>query len=167
VLAVTRFGALSDGNRKILFVTPHRAKHLREFTAGAFLVNASRMKYPLLAGGVFVLILVSGCGSSNPMTNPSPTPGPITSGSTVSIVSGATTRTTNAYSPNPINVSAGATVTWTNNDTVAHTSTSDTGVWSSGSIAPQASFSRQFSTAGTFTYHCAFHPGMVGTVTVQ
>jgi plastocyanin len=23
------------------------------------------------------------------------------------------------------------------------------------------------STAGTFTYHCTIHPGMVGTLTVQ
>ena len=123
------------------------------------------MKYPLLAGAALVLILASGCGSS--MTNPSPTPSPITSGSTVSIVSGATTRGSSAYSPNPINVSAGATVTWTNNDTVTHTSTSDNGQWNSGNIAPQASFSRMFPTAGTFTYHCSLHPGMVGTVTVQ
>jgi plastocyanin len=58
-------------------------------------------------------------------------------------------------------------VTWTNNDTVAHTSTADNGQWNSGSIAPQGSFSRMFPTAGSFTYHCAIHPGMVGTVTVQ
>ena len=86
---------------------------------------------------------------------------------TVAIVSGASTRTTNAYSPNPIAVAAGATVTWTNNDNVTHTSTSDTNVWNSGSIAPQGSFSRMFPSAGTFSYHCSIHPGMVATVTVQ
>jgi plastocyanin len=82
-------------------------------------------------------------------------------------VSGASTRTTNAYSPNPINVAVGTTITWTNNDTVTHTSTSDSSVWNSDSIAPQGSFSRMFSAAGTFPYHCSIHPGMVGTVTVQ
>jgi plastocyanin len=127
------------------------------------------MKFSLLVVAAFILILVSGCGSSNPMTNPSPTPnpGPITSGTSVSIVTGASTRGSSSYSPNPINVSVGATVTWTNNDNVAHTSTADNGQWNSGNIAPQGSFSRMFSTAGTFTYHCAIHPGMVGTVTVQ
>jgi plastocyanin len=62
------------------------------------------------------------------------------------------------------------TVTWTNNDTATHTATSDPGMamtWSSGSIAPGASFSQTFSTTGTFSYHCTIHPGMVGTVTVQ
>jgi hypothetical protein len=69
--------------------------------------------------------------------------------------------------PNPIAVAAGATVTWTNNDNVTHTSTSDTNLWNSGSIAPQGSFSRMFPSAGTFSYHCSIHPGMVATVTVQ
>ena len=100
---------------------------------------------------------------------PSPTPQPTTggSGTPVAIVAGASTRTSNAFAPNPISVTAGATVTWTNNDTVAHTSTADNGQWNSGSIAPQGSFSRMFPAAGTFTYHCTIHPGMVGTVNVQ
>jgi plastocyanin len=34
-------------------------------------------------------------------------------------------------------------------------------------MAPGATFSRTFSTAGTFTYHCTIHPGMVGTVSVH
>jgi plastocyanin len=75
--------------------------------------------------------------------------------------------TTTAYTPNPISVSVGGTVMWMNNDSIAHTSTSDNGTWDSGTMAPGASFSRTFPTAGTFTYHCAIHPNMVGTVTVQ
>lgn len=66
----------------------------------------------------------------------------------------------------PVVVTAGTTVTWVNNDNVTHTSTSDTGVWNS-TLAPGASFSMAFPSAGTFTYHCAIHPNMVGTVTVQ
>jgi plastocyanin len=58
-------------------------------------------------------------------------------------------------------------VTWTNNDNTTHTSVSDGNVWNSGAIAPQASFSRTFPTAGSFPYHCSIHPNMVGTVTVQ
>jgi len=75
--------------------------------------------------------------------------------------------TTTAYAPNPIAVTVGGTVTWTNNDTVTHTSTADGGAWNSSSIAPGGTFSRTFSSAGTFQYHCTIHPGMVGTVTVQ
>src|SRR5215211_3815026 len=42
----------------------------------------------------------------------------------VSIVSGSSTLTTGAFSPNPIQVSVGNTVTWTNNDSQPHTVTS-------------------------------------------
>jgi plastocyanin len=54
-----------------------------------------------------------------------------------------------------------------NNDTVAHTSTSDAIAWSSGIVAPGGQFSFAFPAAGTFSYHCAIHPGMVGTVVVR
>jgi plastocyanin len=54
-----------------------------------------------------------------------------------------------------------------NNDSIAHTSTANGGAWNSGTMAPGASFSTTFSSAGTFQYHCTIHPGMVGTVTVQ
>jgi plastocyanin len=64
-------------------------------------------------------------------------------------------------------VSVGSTVTWTNNDTVSHTSTADAGGFDSGILGPGAAFSKTFQSAGSFTYHCAIHPGMVGTVTVQ
>ena len=54
-----------------------------------------------------------------------------------------------------------------NNDAITHTATSDTGVWDSGNLGPGASFSKTFQNAGTFTYKCTIHPGMVGTVNVQ
>jgi plastocyanin len=122
---------------------------------------------------VLLIILITAvgagaCGKSSTATTPTPTPQP--SGSTVSIVAGAQTKGANAYSPNPISITKGGTVTWTNNDTTSHTSTSDAGsamAWSSGSIAPGASFSQTFNASGTFTYHCTFHSGMVGAVTVQ
>ncbi len=58
-------------------------------------------------------------------------------------------------------------MTWKNTDSVAHTSTSDTPGWDSGIVNPGAQFSIGFPTAGTYTYHCAIHPGMVGTVVVR
>ncbi|MDF2726458.1 MAG: putative blue (Type 1) copper protein, partial [Nitrososphaera sp.] len=42
----------------------------------------------------------------------------------VSIVPGSSTLTTDAYQPNPVQVSVGSTVTWTNNDAQPHTATS-------------------------------------------
>lgn len=98
---------------------------------------------------------------------PKPAPPPTPAANTVSIVAGSATKTTTAYSPNPVTLAAGGTVTWVNNDTTTHTSTADGGAWASGSIAPGGQFSRTFGTAGTFTYHCSIHPNMIGTVQVQ
>jgi plastocyanin len=113
-----------------------------------------------------LLFLVSGCGSSysTPTTPTTPSSGG-GSGTPVSIVRGAQNLTTTAYNPNPVTVGVGGSVTWTNSDTTTHTSTGST--WNSGGIAPGASYTMTFPSAGTFTYHCTLHPGMTGTVTVQ
>jgi len=87
----------------------------------------------------------------------------------------ATTPTTSAsvsiahfaFSPSAVAVQAGGTVTWTNNDSVSHTVTSDDGSFASQTLAPGASFSHTFATAGTISYHCAIHPSMKGSVSVQ
>jgi plastocyanin len=70
------------------------------------------------------------------------------------------------FAPATLSVPVGTTVTWTNNDTVVHTSTSDVSVWDSGPITPGQSYSYTFSRAGTFTYHCMIHPYMHGTIVV-
>ena len=72
-----------------------------------------------------------------------------------------------AFVPDEVDVAVGGTVTWVNTDTVSHTSTSNASGWDSGIIAPGREFSSTFTTAGTFPYHCAIHPGMVGTVVVR
>ena len=126
---------------------------------------------------VTVMAFAAGCGSSSspaptptptPAPTPTPTPSPTPSPTgAVSITTNAMNKGANAYSPNPLAVTVGGSVTWTNTDSIAHTSTSDSGVWNSGAIAAGASFTATFPTAGSFTYHCSIHPGMVGTVTVQ
>ena len=106
------------------------------------------------------------CSSSSPST-PSTTMSPSGSSVAASIVTGASTMTTTAYTPNPVTVSVGGTVTWTNNDSKTHTSTANGGNWNSPPVAPGGTFSMTFPAAGSFPYHCSIHPGMVGTVTVQ
>jgi len=72
------------------------------------------------------------------------------------------------YVPGDLVVLVGDTVTWTNQEAgVPHTTTSDTGVWDSGTLNTGQSFSFTFTQAGTFTYHCTIHPNMTGTVTAQ
>jgi plastocyanin len=73
-----------------------------------------------------------------------------------------------AFSPNPVDIAVGDTVTWTNQDQVPHTATAeDRSVLQSGTISPGASFSQVFETAGEFPYFCEFHPNMTGTIVVQ
>lgn len=124
-----------------------------------------------LVSAVLMFAIACGSGDSSPTISPSPTPSPtLTSGgqsSSVAIPVGAQSLGNRAYSPDELNVDAGTTVTWMNTDSIAHTSTSDAPGWNSGTVAPGGQFSVVFSTAGTFPYHCAIHPGMVGTVVVR
>ena len=71
-----------------------------------------------------------------------------------------------AYTPGSLSVKAGATVTWTNSDTTIHTVTADDGSFNSGNIAVGATYSKVFSSAGAFSYHCALHPEMTGKIVV-
>jgi plastocyanin len=75
---------------------------------------------------------------------------------------------TACYSPNPIQVTVGSTVTWMNSTSISHTATSDTGAWNTGTLTPGGTSSATtFNTAGTFAYHCNFHPDMHGSVIVS
>lgn len=75
-----------------------------------------------------------------------------------------------AFTPAHVNVRAGTKVTWVNcgpTGTDMHTSTSDAPGWDSPLLAPGQTYTREFSAAGSFPYHCAPHPVMQGTVTVN
>ena len=90
----------------------------------------------------------------------------------VSMGPGSSTLTTDAFSPNPIQVSVGTTVTWTNNDAQPHTVNSGenatpSGLFDSPIMAPQATFEYTFTEAGEVPYFCILHPNMVGTVSVS
>jgi plastocyanin len=71
------------------------------------------------------------------------------------------------FSPKTLTIKKGNSVTWTNSDTISHTVTSDTGAFESGTMTNGKTFSFTFNEAGTFTYHCNFHPNMTGTIVVQ
>jgi plastocyanin len=71
-----------------------------------------------------------------------------------------------AFNPATIQVKAGQSITWTNQDSTAHTVTLDDKSVDSGNIEANATYSHAFAQAGTFSYHCAIHPQMKGTVTV-
>jgi plastocyanin len=105
-------------------------------------------------------LTLTACGSSY-STQPNGTT------TTVSIVAGASLLTNTAFGVNPLTISTGTTVKWTNSDNMSHTSTSNTGVWDSGQISAGTSYSYTFRSAGTYPYHCSNHPGMAGVIIVQ
>jgi plastocyanin len=71
------------------------------------------------------------------------------------------------FSPTTSTVRAGSTVTWTNLDDEPHTVLSDTGLFKSGAMDTNESFSFKFDKPGTYHFTCSIHPRMVGTIVVQ
>ena len=96
-----------------------------------------------------------------------PTPPPVAASASIVIPVGAEFLGNRAFVPGDLAVQVGTTVTWMNTDRDSHTTTSDAAGWNSGTISPGRQFSFTFQTAGTFPYHCSFHPGMIGTVVVS
>ena len=65
-----------------------------------------------------------------------------------------------------LTVTVGTTVTWKNTTQIAHTVTSGSqpkadGVFDSGMLKAGEEYAQAFNKAGTYSYYCAFHAGMV------
>ena len=73
-----------------------------------------------------------------------------------------------AFSPSSLTVKKGATVTWTNKDSIGHNVKETDGQDGpkSGDLNQGQSYSFTFNTVGTFKYNCSIHPNMTGTVIV-
>lgn len=112
---------------------------------------------------LFILASIAALACSEDSTGAPPPPN-----SDVDIVSGASTKGSTAFDPNPFTISLAtqASVTWANLDNTNHQITADDGSFSSGSIVKNSTYSHLFVSPGTVTYHCAIHPTMVGTIEV-
>ena len=118
--------------------------------------------FTISAAALLAAFAASACGSSS--SSPS-SPSAPAADVTVQIQGD---RGNTSYAPNPTTMRVGQSVAWHNADTTAHDSTQDNGRFQTGTLAAGATSSPiTMSTAGTFTYHCTIHPGMVGTITVQ
>jgi plastocyanin len=72
-----------------------------------------------------------------------------------------------AFSPKATTVKVGDKVTWTNDDTVDHNVTANSGAdFKSKDFGKGGTFSFTPEKAGTIKYVCTIHPGMTGTLTV-
>jgi plastocyanin len=95
--------------------------------------------------------------TASPGATPSASAGTSAQCITISIPQGAVGKGSAAYGTNPQVVPVGTTVTWTNHDTVPHTVTADDGSFDSGTLQPGQSYTRTFSSAGNYPYHCSIH----------
>ena len=71
------------------------------------------------------------------------------------------------FSPSPLTVKVGTTVTWANHDDMPHSVVFPTLKLKSPPMDTDDSFKHTFDQAGTFDYVCGLHPFMHGQVVVQ
>ncbi|MCU7724951.1 cupredoxin family copper-binding protein [Actinoplanes sp. KI2] len=99
---------------------------------------------------------------------PMPSPSAATAGAAAPVAGDRVAIKNFAFAPAVLTVPVGTTVTWTNQDSDAHTVTSSGsgGPLNSKALGTNDTFSHTFTKAGTFTYLCSIHPFMTATVTV-
>ena len=126
-------------------------------------MNSSK-RLALVLGSLVAVLAMAGCGGTSPGY-----------GGTVACSAATATDTTSVtiqgmvFTPNCIRVTAPATVTFTNSDSLIHTVTADgvPAAYDSGNLSPGQVYQHVYPAVGTSTYHCKIHIGMTGTVFVQ
>ncbi len=146
---------------------------------------------------VALAMVLAGCGGASATTprssaswypsTPLPTPGPAEASASLAATaappagvglagsSGLGTPATNvaatgqlSFSPAAVTLTKGAVVEWKNTGSAPHNVTFDSQpALSSGTLQQGDTWQVQFTTPGTYAYHCTFHPGMNGQVTVS
>ena len=123
------------------------------------------MKMRTLAACASLAVLLGACGSSAGSSAGAPgtaAPGVTTAagGDDVIVIEG--------YKFPPITAAAGAKLTFESRDAEAHTVTSDDGLFKISPISPKTSQVLDVpTTAGSYPFHCEFHPTMHGTLVVH
>lgn len=131
---------------------------------------------------VVVAVIVIAGGTTLYLTSLSPNPSSnncstsnASSPSVVEVVitNGAGSRSgAPGYAPDSVTLVIGVnnTVTWTNNDTDAHTVTSSSapacGSFNSGNMSHGQIYTHTFTVPGTYQYYCKYHSWMSGTIVV-
>ena len=181
-------GSMQDGASGVFDSSLFMAGQTFEFTfteAGTY--DYFCMVHPWMTGIVVVNdvteMVVIEEPTEEPVTmEPQPLPEPETSSTlpmslTISAPEGSGApgceETNECYLPYETTVAVGATITWSNDDTAAHTVTSGsieagpTGVFDSGLFMAGQTFEFTFEDAGTYDYFCMVHPWMTGIIHVE
>lgn len=71
------------------------------------------------------------------------------------------------FSPIDVTVASGASITWTNNESVTHNVATSDGLFGSDDLELDDTYTVTVVDAGTIEYYCGIHQFMLGTVTVM
>jgi plastocyanin len=119
--------------------------------------------HPEMRGSVTVVAVADPGGpAATPLPSASPSAAPPASPDRAVVTIAQT-----AYGPASLEVAAGTTVHWTNDDPIIHTVTARDGSFNSGVLQPGDEYSFAFEASGTYEYFCAVHPGQGGSIVVS
>lgn len=104
-------------------------------------------------GQVLALMLLGASASASPPAGPIP--------------SYTITIENLQFSPAELSVHRGDRIVWLNKDLFPHTATANNNAFDSQAIAAGSSWTYLADKAGVYSYSCAFHPGMHGTLKVR
>jgi plastocyanin len=148
---------------------------------------------PTLLAVLVAGALASSCGGGGYSAPAAPNPPAANTGNTdtgATVVGILGDRGTSSFAPNPVSARIGQKVQWRNQDGTVHRIVQDrvgddgnnsgdpyggggqggsgTSGFDGGDTAPGGmSNAMTLGAAGTIRYHCAIHPGMVGSIVVQ
>jgi plastocyanin len=71
-----------------------------------------------------------------------------------------------AFEPAEQTIAIGDTITWQNDGNEPHNVIDAEGGWESPTLLNGQTYAFTFATAGTYTYYCSIHSGMLGTIIV-
>jgi plastocyanin len=116
-----------------------------------------------------VALAAAGCGGNSNSSSSSGSSSTPASSSSASSSGGVAIKMQNiAFDPKDVTVKVGQKITWTNDDSVAHNVTAQSGAsFKSSDFSNGGTFSFTPTKAGTIKYVCTIHPGMTATLTVQ
>ena len=129
-----------------------------------------KMRRMVVAAAIGLVIAVSACGNGAPTTGGG---GGGTVGKAAASGLGPATTTVQAtanltFAPDTSTVKVGTVLQWTNTGSVPHNVTFDAYAdLTSPTLQQNDTWQVQFTTPGTYPYHCTFHPNMNGTITVS
>jgi plastocyanin len=163
--------AWSAGLQLAIPNTPHTLSLQATNTNTATLQGASRGSSQVRYGFEFTIpITLSRYFGKQQPPPPPPTAGVTAAGDTSLAASKGSFKASIkslAFQPNRIEITAGTTVIWTNNDPLEHTVTAVDRSFDSGLIKSGGTWRYTFTRPGTYQFSCQPHPFMKGVVIVK